>query len=272
MSSAPPLPSITPQQKDVIRLLVIPLLVFCAWLIEVYLLEGSRSLLAAPAPLPLLLYTLVGCIATGILVPVLLMPRAFASGTVTLEQIGFRHLRRTIASCTLVVALLLTGTLLLLPAGTDRAVAILLFLIHLPTGIAAAMVVWGFFGTHLQALVRSGGAPVSISAGVVLTSILFALFSRAATPVPVGPGPLAGPIIVGIITALFFFAVRDIYAAALLITGGIVAFSSGRTDPALLAGADWAIFLSAAATLGALIVVHIRFTQQYRTVMVIAGR
>ena len=37
----------TGSQRDVIRLLVIPLLVYCAWLIEIFLLEGNRFLFPA---------------------------------------------------------------------------------------------------------------------------------------------------------------------------------------------------------------------------------
>lgn len=261
--------ALSPLQKGILRLLVIPLLLCGVWLCEVFLLDGSRALMADPLPLPLLLYTLISCIATGILIPVLVIRRSFASGAVIMDQVGFRPLRRTIAASLVTVAVLLATALVLLPPGTDRIVAALHFLLLLPTGIASVMVCWVLVGTHLQALVRAGGPLVSISAGVIITAVLFALVTRAATPPADPAGTTLPALMTGILIALFYFAVRDVYAVSFALTAGMALLYSGRTGPAVLAGSRPIILFCAAATLLALVMVHLCFSRRYTTVRVV---
>ncbi len=89
--------------RATIRLLVIPCIVYAAWLLEIFLLEGSPHLFERFDPLSLFLYTLIACILTGTVMPLFCIRTAFISGAVNLFQIGFRSFRRTI------IGMFLTG-------------------------------------------------------------------------------------------------------------------------------------------------------------------
>lgn len=250
---------------EVIRLLVIPLLLYVIWLIEIFLLEGSPALFLNPDPVPLVIYTAAGCVLIGILAPVLLIRRSFASRSVNMLQIGFRPLRRTVAVCTVTAILCYFVVLLAVPAGPGRVFASGAFLLYLPTAIAAVMICWVYIGTHLQALVRTGGAVVSIPTGVVITSILFGIASLAHTPAAGHGDTLVRSILLGIVTALVFFAARDVYATVIVATTGMVLIYPPGPDAVLLPG----VFLSAALALGALFAVHAYFSRNYTTVIVV---
>ncbi|PKL63919.1 MAG: hypothetical protein CVV32_10820 [Methanomicrobiales archaeon HGW-Methanomicrobiales-3] len=262
---APP----TAVQQAVIRLLAIPLLVYCAWLAEIFLLEGNRALFLEPATLPLVLYTVIGCILTGMIIPVLILRRSFLSGAVNMFQAGFRSLRRTVLACTLTGAACCLIALLMTPADPSRTALFYLFLLYLPTGIAAAMVCWVLAGTHLQALVRSGGAIASIPTGIVITAILFGLTIRVHTPATGLADPLGTGILLGIGAALFFFAVRDVYATSIVLATGMVLLFPARAGTgipeSLLPGVVFCAFLAVLA----LLAIHGYFVRTYTTVIVV---
>lgn len=259
----------TASQMDVVRLLLIPLLVYCAWLAEIYLLEGAGSLLAEPDILPLLLYTVIGCILTGMVVVVWIVVRSFRTRDVTLLQIGFRSGKRTIVTGMLTLAagylgIVVSGINSTLPASLPA-----LFCLYLPTGIAAVMVCWVLAGTHLQALLRAGGPALSIPVGVVITAILFGLTTLVLTPAPGPADTLVPAIILGLLTAFFFFSVRDVYATSIVLTLGMALIFSGRLDPAALDHAFSGVVITAALSLLALLTIHGWLLRSYTTVMVV---
>jgi hypothetical protein len=264
--------SLTAMQQNVIRLLLIPLLVYCAWLIEIFLLEGNRSLFLSPGALPLAFYTVTGCILTGMIIPVLIIRRSFLSGAVNMFQIGFRPLRRTVSVCTLTGVACYLITILMTPAGTLPTDLTGLFLLYLPTGIAAVMICWVLVGTHLQALVRVGGAVLSIPTGVVVTAILFGLTTQVHTPVSNLTDPLDAGILLGMLTALFFFAVRDVYATGIVVTTGMTLLFSGKTVPAVPDSLMPGVFFSALLAVTALLAIHGYFSRNYATVIVVPDR
>jgi hypothetical protein len=260
------LPSPNASQQAILRLLVIPFLVYIAWLIEIFLLEGNLTLFRTLEPVPFIVYTLVGCILIGIIIPVFLIRRAFLSGAVNMFQIGFCPLRRTVAVCTITGICCYITLVLCSPTGISR---LALFLMYLPTGIASVMICWVVVGTHLQALVRPGGALISISSGVVITSILFGLTTAVHTPADGLQDPLALTILLGMVAALFFFAARDVYASVLVLTTGMMLLFSGRTDTTVLAGAIPLVLFSALCALAALLGVHLYFSLRYATVIIV---
>jgi hypothetical protein len=257
------------EKQEIIRLLVIPLLVYIAWLIEIYLLDSSLSLFATLDPVLFLLYTAIGCILIGTLVPVYLIRRSFLYRTVNMLQIGFRSRRRTFTLGLITGSLCILVMLFFSPAGISRLTLVELFLLFLPTAIASVMICWVLIGTHLQALVRSGGIAASISVSVVITSVLFGLSSVVHTSVSGSPAPIVPVILLGMVTALFFFAVRDVYATVIVLTTGMVILFSGRTNPAVLDGSLLLVLLSALAGLAVLFLVHGYFSRNYTTVIVV---
>jgi hypothetical protein len=272
-NTAPPaLAAPTALQQAILRLLIIPLLVFIAWLTEMFLLEGSRALFRTPDPLPLLFYTIVGCVLIGTIIPVFLIRRSFASGAVNMNQIGFRSLRRTVIFSLITAAICYFCMVFLIPAGIPRSAVPDLFLLYLPTGIASVMICWVLIGTHLQALVRSGGALISIPVGIVITGIIFGMTVLVQTPSESQPGPVGSAILLGMITAMFFFAVRDVYATVMVVTTGMVILLGGRIDPALLSGPLPGVTISGLLALAVLFLVHAYFSRNYATVLVVADQ
>jgi hypothetical protein len=266
------IPGIHAADHAILRLLVIPLLVYISWLIEIFLLEGSLSLFRTLDPFSLILYTLAGCILVGIIVPVFLLRRSFLTGAVNLFQIGFHPFRRTIAVCTITGIACYFSLVLFNPAGLTRLSLAESFLLYLPTGIASVMICWVLIGTHLQALVRAGGALVSIPSSVVVTSILFCLTTVVHTHVTGHEDPLVPAILLGMVTALFFFSARDVYASVIVITTGMVILFSGRIDENALVGAVPLVSVCASAALAALLGIHGYFSWRYTTVIVVPDR
>ncbi|MGA2917353.1 hypothetical protein [Methanoregula sp.] len=252
----------------VLRLLVIPVLVYAIWVLECFLFGGAVHLFPAPAGPALALYTFVACILTGLVIPVFLLRRAFVSGAVTMFQFGFRSLRRTVPVTALTCLALYGCVLLFSPPGTGRTLFWQSFLLMLPTGIASVMICWVMAGTHVQALVRSGGAAISIPVGVVVTGILFALAMLLLVPVQRSPDLLSLYIIAGMLMALFFFAVRDIYATGIAVTGCMAFLFSGSIPPSgIFPVLPWA-YAAAIATAGVLVGIHRYLSLHFVTIQI----
>ena len=251
-----------------LRLLVIPFLVYLAWLLEIFLLAGNNHLLEHPEPVGIALYTVIGCILTGMIIPIICIRKAFMSGAVNLFQIGFRTVRRTILACSFTGAVGFGLIILFNPFGTDRIAFANAFLLLLPTAAASVMVCWVLAGTHVQAFVRTGGAVLSITSGVVITSLLFASATLVANPSVRSEGALFWPVCIGMGAGLFFFAVRDIYATIIVVAGSGVFAGAGTFDPVYLRGTHPGIYLSSLLVIAALLALHIYLSSNFATIPV----
>ncbi len=253
---------------QVLRLLVIPVLVYCIWLMEIFLLEGNVRLFSRPDSVGLVTYTLVACVLLGSIVPLFLIRRSFLSGSVNLFQIGFRSARRTVLACAVTFAICSVLVVLFSPPVMDNRSFFRAFLLFLPTGIASVMICWVLVGTHLQALLRGGGALASICAGIVVTSILFGIIPLVQTPGVLPQDMISWNIGSGIIAAIFFFSVRDVYATSMAVTVLMVFLQAGRTGAVDLNYTMLPILLSAAASLGILIGIHWYLSRNFATIAV----
>ena len=253
-------------RNTVIRLLIIPVLIYIIWMIECFLFGSTEHFIIAPAGPAIFLYTLVPCILTGLVIPVFLIQRAFVSGSVTMFQFGFRSLRRTILVVIITFLVLCICIFLFDPAM--RAGFMQNFLFLLPTGIATAMICWVLVGTHVQALVRSGGAALSIPVGIMVTSILFIPVALVLAPMERSPDLITLYFGVGILMALFFFAVRDIYAAGIAVTGCLVFLFSGSINPAEIASVLPWVYGAAIMTTGVLAGIHWYLSRRFVTIPV----
>jgi hypothetical protein len=137
---------------------------------------------------------------------------------------------------------------------------------------ASVMVCWALAGTHVQAFMRNGGVVFSITTGVVVTTILFASAALAANPSARQEGPLFWPVCIGIGAALFFFAVRDVYATVILVTSSSVLTGTGISDSAFLHGTHPEIYGLSLLAVAALIGIHIWLSRNYATILVTAGQ
>jgi hypothetical protein len=255
-----------------LRLLAIPFLVFLGWLLEIFLLAGNNRLLEHPEPAGIALYTVVGCILTGMIIPIICIRKAFMSGAVNMFQIGFRTVRRTLLACSFTGAIGFGMILFFNPFGTDRIAFANALLLLLPTAAASVMVCWVLVGTHVQAFVRNGGTAFSITTGVVVTSILFTSASVAADPSVRQEGALFWPVCIGVGAALFFFAVRDVYATVIAVAGSGVFARAGTIDPAYLHGTPAGIYISSLLSIAVLVALHIWLSRNYATIVVPLGQ
>jgi len=254
-----------------LRLLVIPFLVYLAWLLEIFLLAGNTRLLEHPEAGGIALYTVAGCIVTGMVIPILCIRKAFVTGAVNMFQIGFRTVQRTILACSVTCAIVFGMILLFNPFGQDRFAFANAFLLLLPTAASSVMVCWVLAGTHVQAFVRSGGAVISITTGVVVTSLLFASATLAGNPSISREGTIFWPVCIGMVAALFFFAVRDVYATVILVAGSGVFSGSDTFDPVYLHGTHPEIYVSSLLAVAVLIAIHIYMLRNYATILVPVG-
>jgi hypothetical protein len=254
-----------------IRLLLIPFLIYLAWLLEIFLLAGNTHLLEHPEPAGIALYTVIGCILTGMVIPILCIRKTFITGAVNMFQIGFRTIRRTILACSATGAIGFGMILLFNPFGTDRIAFANACILLLPTATASVMVCWVLAGTHVQAFVRSGGALLSITVGVAITSLLFASATLAASPSIRQQGDQFWPICIGIGAALFFFAVRDVYATVIMVAGSGVFARAGTFDPGYLQGTHPEIYASSLLAIVILIALHMYLSVNYATILVPSG-
>ena len=252
----------------VIRHLAIPVLVYLVWVLECFLFGGAVHLFTAPEGPALVLYTFVACILTGLVFPVFLLRRAFVSGAVNLFQLGFRSLRRTIPVAALTCMALYGGVLLFIPPGAGRTAFSENFLLLLPTGIAAAMICWVTVGTHVQALVRHGGPVLSIPVGIAVTGILFGLALLLLVPVQRSPDLPSLYIGAGMLMACFFFAVRDIYATCIAVTGCMAFLFSGIITPAGISPVLPWVCAAAIMTTGVLVAIHRYFSLRFVTIQI----
>jgi len=251
-----------------IRLLLIPLLVYCAWFVESFLLAGYNHLFAHPDATGLIVYTVISCIITGMILPVICIRRAFIAGAVTTFQIGFRSARRTIIACSVTGILGYTALLVANPYGADKSAFLAAFLLMLPTAIAAVMICWVLAGTHVQAFVREGGALLSVAVGSVVTSLLFGIATLARGTGGTGPDALFWPVCTGLAAALFFFAVRDVYATVIIVAESTVFLSAGSIDPVWLHTLPPVLPAAALSAGAVLVAIHWYFSRNYATILV----
>jgi len=261
-------PTDRPESRSmVIRLLVIPIAIYAIWMIVTSLLEGDARLFLVQNPAGIVLYTVLACIITGMIIPVYCLRESFVTGAINMFQIGFRELRRTLFACSLTSFFGYTMVILFSPFGTDRSAFAFTFLLLLPTAIASVMVCWVLLGTHVQAFVRSGGTIISIAAGSLVTAWLFCITSFAHSPSVHLQSALAGFLVLGLATAVFFFAVRDVYAASIFVAFGLTFVMADRIGISGTQSAMIAIDGSALLAVITLIGIHRYFSRNFKTVM-----
>ncbi|ABS56603.1 hypothetical protein Mboo_2089 [Methanoregula boonei 6A8] len=257
------------RQSSPVSLVLIPLVIVLIWLLENFLLAGTTHLFQHANPLVLVLYTVLAGILVGIVVPVVRIRATFLSGAVNMFQIGFRSARRTIiavgfTAITCVIVSLFTG----LPgSGPETTESVALFFLMLPVTVAAVMICWGLVGTHIQAYVRREGITVSVIAGVIVTSVIFALALSALFAGPDLKTFISAFFGVGCISALFFFAVRDIYATVIVVTFCLSTALSSLIDPAYLVPLSPVGISCGSAVVLSLVAVHWYFARHYTTIL-----
>jgi hypothetical protein len=259
---------ITGTRSPAIRLLLIPFLLYLVWVLETYLLEGSIGLFSRYQPLALVVYTVFSNIVIGLFVPVICLRPAFMSGAVNMFQIGFRSVRRTILVVLLTALFCYFCLIAFTPVGVRRIAVFNMAALLAPPAVASVMVCWVIAGTHVQAFVRSSGAAVSIIVGILVTAVLYGGSFAAHSP----PFNRADAFIlltgIGIVTAAFFFSVRDIYATSVFLTCAAMVFMWQGVDPVYLNEPVPLVYAAAALSLLCLTMCHLYLAKRFTTIII----
>ena len=251
--------------EDAGSLIRVLLVITAAWLIITFIFTMIFGVFRGEVTGGILIYTLVACILVGTIFPVYPLRHAFITGAVNMFQIGFRPVRRTVLMVALTLIMGYVVMILTIPAGQSRVSFLDTILLLLPTAIASVMICWVVMGTHIQALVRNRGTLFSIIAGVVVTALMFTV-SSCAYLAPVNPGLIASSLGIGIIAALFFFSVRDVYATIIVVTlcnSLTIQNTAGIVEPDMPL-----VYLSVVLAIAALTIIHAYFMQNFRTIVV----
>jgi hypothetical protein len=252
--------------SGVFRLLAIPFAIYFMWFTLTALFEGNRLLFVYADSAGIIVYTVFAIIITGIIIPVYCIRESFVTGAVNMFQIGFMPVKRTFFFCSLTLFAGYIAMIFFSPFGKDSSAFEYAFLLLLPTAIASVMVCWVLLGTHVQAFVRGGGTVISIAAGSLVTAWLFCITSFVHSP-PVQPQPaLAGFLVLGLAASVFFFAVRDVYAASIFVTFGLTFVMADRIGISRTQASIPAVYGSALLVVITLIGVHLYFSRNFRTV------
>jgi hypothetical protein len=243
-------------------LIITPFIIAIIWQLENFLLAINPHLFSKANFPWLVLFTVLSCVLVGIIVPVLRIQAAFLSGAVNMFQIGFRSVRRTVIAVG--ITALAIYTFFVLTGASGGAIP---FTFFLPTAVAAVMICWVLIGTHIQAYVRNGGAMISIFAGTLVTALIFALSMSILFIGPDFRQIFSGFFAAGLISALFFFAVRDVYATIIVVTSGLMILLNARVDPEYLTTFNPVVVLCGFLVIGVLTGIHWHFSRHYKTVV-----
>jgi hypothetical protein len=255
-------------RKATIRLLVIPFGVYTVWMLETFLLEGSMNLFMRFNPAGLFLYTIIACIITGMILPLLCIRKAFITGAVNMFQIGFRSLQRTILACVLTCIIAYGAVIIFNPFGTNRFMFATAFLLLLPGTIATVMICFVLIGTHIQAFVRSGGALLSLLLGILVTAMLFGMTTFVYFPAVMAKDTVFVFVGVGIIAGLYFFAIRDVYATMIVVGVCSVFIYADKINPQYFDNAVPGVWISAGLAVCSLIGIHLYLSRNFTTIRI----
>jgi hypothetical protein len=257
-----------PLRTATLRLMVIPSAIYAVWVLELFLLGGSVNIFGRFDPFGIFLYTIIACIVTGLIAALLCIRAAFLSGAVTMFQIGFRSARRSFITGILTCGSISGAVILFNPFGTDRGAFVNAFVLLLPTAIASVMMCWVLLGTHVQAFVRSGGAIISVSVGIAVTGVLYALTTFAYFPPVMKQDVFISSVFLGFFVAFFFFAVRDVYAASLAAAAGSVFSMADYINPLYLQNAVQFVWISTGLAVCMVLVTHWYLSRNFVTIQI----
>jgi len=250
------------------RLLVIPFALYSAWMLELFLLAGSVHIFLRSDPPGIFVYTLIACIITGLVAPLVCIRTAFVSGAVNMFQIGFRSYRRTLLTGVLTCCGIYGAVIVFNPFGTDRLAFAYALVLLLPTAIASVMMCWVLVGTHVQAFVRSGGAIISVSVGIAVTGMLYSITTFAYFSPVLEQDVFFPSLFVGIVSAFFFFAVRDVYSTSLVTAAGSVFCVADLINPLYLQRAWAYVWISSGLAVCTLIGIHWYLSRNFVTIKI----
>ncbi|MDN7024236.1 hypothetical protein FGU65_04915 [Methanoculleus sp. FWC-SCC1] len=193
-------------------MLGIALALYLLWTLATYLLEGRIHLLISGDPAARLTYAVVANLLIGTVAALGIMNVFRRRGGIPRQYFGFQPAGRTLVSIAGAFALGLLIFVLQSPVTLDPVVVLNVFAQVFTTSTAEVLVVYALVGAAGAWLTRSLGRIPSIIVGIALASVLFGAYHIAHSQ-PFNTLPLILLLtLVGVVTGVFYFLVREIYA------------------------------------------------------------
>lgn len=192
--------------------LLAALALFALWTLATWFLEGRiETLLRPEAALDRAIYAIVANILIGVVLAIFVLRLAMGSGALSREAAGFGA--GTPSPLKLALALLIGLGLYLLQGAPnlDPVVILNAFAQVLVVSAAEVIVCWAVVGAAVEAAFRRRMRLAWVPAAVT-ASILFGLYHFAHSPPFNTVSMVALLTVVGLVTSVFFFTTRDVYA------------------------------------------------------------
>jgi|GEM_PF-424583 len=203
--------------------------VYVLWVLLTYRLEGRPRTLRRPhATRDRLIYTLAANILVGIVFPGWLLRSLVLEQTVTSAAAGFNTPAHILTMSAIGFLLGVVFLILQRPGVKHPMVLLNIYIQTWTVSVAEIMICWVLIGSYAEALFSSRTIPVAILPAVVLSTILFGLYHYAHSPPFNTPEMVMRLTGIGLITSLFYFLSRDVYATIIFhnffATFGVIRF------------------------------------------------
>lgn len=191
------------------------LTVYVVWTLMTYLLEGRIRLIHNPTMVGRYMYVLIANVLIGTLGAIWVIRSSLKSQVVTLKQLGFRSPGRTLL--TIVIAIVIGSIYLFLmrPSGMPWLVVVNGYIQVLTVSIAEVVVCWALIGASFESLMKSKGKFWSVLTGTVAAVLLFSVYHIGHSAPFNQLRMMFFLLFPGIVTSLFYFLSRDMYATIL---------------------------------------------------------
>lgn len=205
-----------PRENVFSRMLGPGVLIFLAWMLATYMLEGRINLMQQPTVMGRVVYVVIANILIGILAAIWVVRSALTAGVVRLDQLGFGALPRTLMAVALALVVGFGVFAFLNPPSLEPIVVANLFTQALPVSIAEVVVCWALIGGGVEVLLRPRGRAVALALSMVAADVVFGLYHFAHSAPFNQLSMVLFLLIPGLVTSLVYFLGRDIYAAMVI--------------------------------------------------------
>lgn len=195
--------------------ILLSIAVYLVWTLATYLLEGRINLLQQPTIAGRYTYVLIANVLIGTIGAIWVIRLLMRSNLLSLVQIGFRPFGRTVLTMLIAVVIGVVYLSLLRPATWSLLVIINGYTQVLTVSIAEIVVCWALVGTSFETLAKSRGKFLSLLAGILAATILFSIYHIGHSAPFNQIHMMLILLMPGILTSLFYFISREIYATVL---------------------------------------------------------
>lgn len=192
-----------------------PVAVYLVWTLATYLLEGRINLLQQPTIAGRYTYVLTANILIGTIGAIWVIRSLLSSQSVSLTQMGFKPLGRTVLTIVIVVVIGVVYLFLVRPATWSLLVIINGYAQVLTVSIAEIIVCWALVGASFESLAKSKGKVLSLLVGILAATVFFSVYHIGHSAPFNQVHMMLILLMPGIVTSLFYFISREIYATIL---------------------------------------------------------